>query len=154
MLNYQESGLSREVQAGQCRKDECDPITTKFGEVIHQARTGWQIHKNKRITDEEWALMPGLEQWNMDAAAWVATRIWVSMYWTCGGKLEGGIAAYAGNASTCQWEGAARRVRFYRMIRGQWNNAYRTALAQAEAEKPPEGEPPAMAEPALLSRVE
>lgn len=131
MLSFQESRNSREVQAGECRKNECDP-QTKNGEVTHLARTGWQLHKQARIT-EEWDLMVGTSQENLDAAAWAAAKVWVSSYWTCGGTVAGGTAAYAGQGKTCQWEGSARRVNFYKMIRPRWEKAYREALAQEQA---------------------
>jgi hypothetical protein len=134
MLNYQESGLSREVQAGQCKKHECDPQTNKDGKLVHLARTGWQLHYNGRLIAGEWDQMVGLSQEAMDHAAWAAAKIWVSSYWTCGGKVPGGIAAYAGQGTTCVWSGVDRRVRFYRMIKSKWPKAYREALA---AQKPP-----------------
>lgn len=124
---FQETGLSRDVHRGTCQDYECDP-RKKDGKVIHLARTSWQLHNNQMIA-EEWDPMVGDTQAATEAAAWAAAKMWVSSYGICGGTLEGGFAAYAGQSKTCTWSGAPRRVAFYRMIRSRWGKALKDAQA-------------------------
>lgn len=94
VLGNAESNFMGRVQAGQCKKYECDP--NKFGAV--RAASYWQIHKAPNQTEEEWKKYIGLHLTNVTAAAWRACTLLGGYLHSCG-SLSGAFGKYASGSS-------------------------------------------------------
>lgn len=93
VLAIHESHFASNVQSCQCRRYECDPIRSR-GQVIHQARGLWQVHR----------FGPARDAWDemcvsVEVQARVAASLIAGAIGSCG-SLAGGIARY-GNGHSC-----------------------------------------------------
>ena len=107
-----ETALRKNVHAGQCRDNECDPIKMWDGSKVtvqHRARGLWQLHRLAAWSNELWNSMHGLEQQNTDAAAWEAIKRFQMARGVCGGSIEGAFANLA-TGNSCTWKGAHERA--------------------------------------------
>jgi hypothetical protein len=94
-IGYRESGFMPRIQAGDCRKFECDRGLS---------RSFWQIHKFSRAP--EWHDLLGLEPPTIKLAARVADRKLRSGLQVC--KTTAGAASYFARGD-CRWPGGVRR---------------------------------------------
>jgi hypothetical protein len=106
---YFESRFAAHVQAGRCRRDECDAITLSGGRVFHRARSYWQLHASSLVPWNEWYRLAGVEFVPTADAAYAAARV-VGLGLTRCETLEGAVAMFATGRS-CRWTRAAQRVR-------------------------------------------
>ncbi len=114
-LAWEESRLARNVHEGKCRAYECDPIRdSKTGQLIHRARSLWQIHRVGPVL-EEWDELVGCDYVNTRAAAWAATKLLSRGFRACK-TIQGAMAQYAGVGS-CRWEGVRPRHALFRRLR-------------------------------------
>jgi hypothetical protein len=111
---YFESRFAAHVQAGRCRRDECDAITLPGGRVFHRARSYWQLHASSLLPWPEWYALAGVEFVPTADAAYAAARV-VGLGRTRCETLEGTIAMFATGRS-CHWAGAAQRARMVQNI--------------------------------------
>jgi len=106
-----ETALRSNVHAGQCRKDECDPLHQWDGhEVVltHRARGLWQLHRLAAWSNELWNMMQGTTQQSTDAQAWEAIKRFQMARGQCR-SIEGAFANLA-TGSSCTWRGAHERA--------------------------------------------
>jgi hypothetical protein len=109
-----ESRLAQNVHEGNCRKTECDPTKMPGGNIIHRARTIWQMQKTGLVSRDEWNTMVGTDFEATRTAAWVATKILSRGKRVC--HTPYGALSYYGR-SRCDWNGAKPRVIFYRKLK-------------------------------------
>lgn len=120
-LAWWETKFIKRVHAGQCRSDECDALKLKNGDVLHRARSSWQVQRNPRIVSKaEWEGMVGTSIEATTTAARVATRVLASSRSRCAKGMETkwehpAVSAYATGFS-CSWSRADRRVSTYRKV--------------------------------------
>ncbi len=103
-----ETRLALHVHAGQCRVEigECDG-----GRAISL----WQLHHGYHLPVERWRSLAGTDLESTREAAIEASRALSRGRNFCKGSLEGAVANYA-TGKSCQWKGAAKRVRFVRRM--------------------------------------
>lgn len=107
-----ESAFAERVGAGRCGPRECDALRLPGGEVLHQARSYWQLHRSGLVP--EWGRLVGVEFHPTADAALATARVLGAGYRFCR-SLEGAFAQ-AARGTGCQWVGAPRRVRAVRMV--------------------------------------
>jgi hypothetical protein len=106
-----ESALLKNVQAGQCKPNECDPVRMWDGHKVavqHRARGLWQLHRLGEWSNETWNLLHGLTQQSLDAQAWEAIKRFQLGRGQCG-SIEGAFANVA-TGNSCTWKGAHKRA--------------------------------------------
>ncbi len=105
---YFESGFSKRIQEGHCRRYECDG---------GRARSPWQLHRGTQVPWDTWEQLgtQGVESVTLGARS--AARILASTYRACG-SLEGALGMYA-TGRTCEWGGSAKRAQMARSILGK-----------------------------------
>lgn len=108
-----ESRFQDRIQAGECKRWECDSYVTRSGEVRFRARSFFQLQRPAAASWDEWASTTGLEPENVTLAAAVAGRLLSRGLRGCG-TLDGAFGVYAGVG--CRWVGAPRRVAMARRI--------------------------------------
>jgi len=111
---YFESRFAAHVQAGRCRRDECDAIKLPGGRVFHRARSYWQLHASALLPWPEWYSIAGVEFVPTADAAYAAARVLGLGLVRCE-TLEGTIAMFATGRS-CHWARAAQRARMVQNI--------------------------------------
>lgn len=97
-IGHFESGFTARIQAGACRKDECD-----FG----RARSYYQFQRTS-YSRYAWETSVGLEPEAILEASKVAAAILLAGRKACR-TVEGTLAFYA--TSRCRWSGARYRAR-------------------------------------------
>ena len=110
---YFESRFAARVQAGLCRRDECDAIALPGGRVFHRARSYWQLHASLLVPWHEWRTLAGVEFVPTADAAYAAARVVGYGYSRCD-SIDGAIAIFATGRS-CRWSRVSQRAY---MIRG------------------------------------
>lgn len=110
---YWESRFAKNVHEGKCQPYECD-ATTINGNIIHRARSPWQIQRTLLVSKEEYAKMTSNSLESTTMAALVATRYLAVGMAKCH-TIPGAIAVYGGVAN-CNWSGAAGRYKFFKDI--------------------------------------
>lgn len=110
---YWESRFAKNVHEGVCRPYECDASRAN-GNIVHRARSPWQIQKTGLVTKEEYAKMKSssLESTTMSAIA--ATRHLAVGMAKCH-TIPGAMSVYAG-VKSCNWKGALQRYKFFQDI--------------------------------------
>jgi hypothetical protein len=111
---YFESRFAAHVQAGRCRRDECDAIALPGGRVFHRARSYWQLHASSIVPWHEWRTLAGLEFVPTADAAYAAARVVGFGYTRCE-SIEGAVAIFATGRS-CHWSRVLRRAWMIRSI--------------------------------------
>lgn len=106
-VGFHESRFLDRIQAGQCRRYECDAFVTRSGEVRYRARSWWQLHRHAAASAEEWRATTGLAPENVSTAALVAANVIRRGLRACGSNA-GAVAYYA--LGRCRWSGAESRV--------------------------------------------
>lgn len=103
-----ETRLALHVHAGKCRVEigECDS-----GRAISL----WQLQAGYHLPVERWKQLAGTDLDSTREAAIEAARALARGRNFCNGSLEGAVASYA-TGKSCQWKGAAQRVRFVRKM--------------------------------------
>jgi hypothetical protein len=143
-LAHYESNFAQHIHEGRCNlaKGECDarrvPVMNEWGKAQRVARSisPWQIQKFD-IPDDEWTkISSGVEGTSL--AAWHAARRLSSAYRSCGG-YEGAFARYATGRS-CDWAGAAPRVRTLESFMSLSEDTLRKRVDQQKALYPRKGE--------------
>lgn len=114
MTGYRESRFLDRIQAGECKRYECDSFIAPDGTLRFRSRSYWQLQRTASISLEEWQSTTGLNSENISTAAMVSARLFSRGLKACG-TLEGAIAVYARGAG-CQWVGAKRRADMARRI--------------------------------------
>ena len=97
---FNESRFSKNVHEGKCKKYECDPYKDRNGEIVHRARTSWQIQQHLH-SEKYWDSMVGVTYQPTRIAAGVAATILFNSYSKCKG-VKGAIAMYA-TGQHCSW---------------------------------------------------
>jgi hypothetical protein len=92
MAGLWESRFNRRVHAGECGRDECDPVSHGRG-VRHTSITPWQLKQN-RMPREQWLSMVGLELEPTTRAARESNRRLEIGLKRCG-SVKGAISMYA-----------------------------------------------------------
>ena len=110
---FWESGFAKNVHEGKCRPFECDASKVN-GNVIHRARSPWQIQRTGLVTNEEYAKMKFASLESTTLAAIVATRYLAMGMGKCH-TIPGAISIYGG-AGVCNWPGAMGRYDFFKVI--------------------------------------
>lgn len=108
-VGFFESRYQDRIQAGQCKRYECDPVKLKGGGILFRSMSYYQAMQHTTVSDEEWRLMVGLEPVNIDTATGVAVR-WIQRGWRACGSHAGAISYYA--VGHCRWSGAKKRGAF------------------------------------------
>jgi hypothetical protein len=111
---YYESRFAERVQAGRCRRDECDAIRLPGGRVFHRARSYWQLHASKLLPWREWHAIAGVEFVPTADAAYAAARVLGLGRARCE-TVEGTLAMFATGRS-CRWRRAAERARMIQSV--------------------------------------
>ena len=110
---YWESRFAKNVHEGKCRKYECDSHVVN-GNVLHKARSPWQIQRTGMVTKEEYSKMNSSTLESTTISANVATRYLANGMKSCK-TILGTIAIYGG-VKSCTWQGAAPREAFYKSL--------------------------------------
>jgi len=110
---YWESRFAKNVHEGKCRPYECDAATIN-GNIIHRARSPWQIQRTGLVSKEEYAKMKSASLESTTMAAVVATRHLAVGMAKCR-TIPGAISIYGG-AGNCNWKGSAGRYKFFKDI--------------------------------------
>lgn len=126
---YWESKFAKNVHEGKCRKYECDSYTVN-GNVLHRARSPWQIQRTGMVTKEEYSAMNSASLDSTKMSANVAVRYLANGMNLCK-TISGAIAIYGGS-KTCNWKGAAPREAFYKSLISKSEDQL---LAAADAQK-------------------
>lgn len=107
-----ETRLALHVHAGQCRVEigECDS-----GRAISL----WQLQSGYHLPVERWRRLSGTDLESTRDAAVEAARALGRGRNFCNGSLEGAVASYA-TGKSCQWKGAAQRIRFVRKMMSRY----------------------------------
>jgi hypothetical protein len=111
---YFESRFAARVQAGRCRRDECDAIWLPGGRIFHRARSYWQLHASPLVPWAEWRNLSGTELSPTSDAAYAAARVVGYGYSRCD-SIDGAIAIFATGRS-CRWSHVSRRAWMIRSI--------------------------------------
>jgi hypothetical protein len=75
-IAWHESGLDRDVHAGECKPFQCDPIHNHSGKPVRfRAASLWQIHSNAFVPQKAWSALAGTDEDSTRRAALVAGRI-------------------------------------------------------------------------------
>ena len=106
-VGFHESRFVDRIQAGQCRRYECDSFVLPSGEVRFRARSFFQLHRHAAASGDEWRRTTGLATENVSTAAAVAARVLSKGLRACGSS-PGAVAYYA--TGRCRWSGARSRV--------------------------------------------
>lgn len=108
---YKETRFAKRIHAGKCfaKEGECDGGA---------ARSPWQLHLTGFTPYEVWSKIDKATKESTDLAAWSAAQVLSYGLKTCGTK-EGAISLY-GTGSSCHWEGAKYRVRFFDKLMAQY----------------------------------
>lgn len=116
---YWESKFAKNVHEGKCRKYECDAHTIN-GNLIHRARSPWQVQRTSLVTKDEYSIMNSSSLESTTMSAIVATR-----YLSLGMKkcktIRGAISFYSGS-KTCNWVGAKEREQFFNSLQSKKSN--------------------------------
>lgn len=126
---YWESKFAKNVHEGKCRKYECDSYMVN-GNVLHRARSPWQIQRTGMVTKEEYSAMNSASLDSTKMSANVAVRYLANGMSLCK-TISGAIAIYGGS-KTCNWKGAAPREAFYKSLISKSEDQL---LAAADAQK-------------------
>jgi len=126
---YWESKFAKNVHDGKCRSYECDAHVTN-GNILHRARSPWQIQRTGLVTKEEYQKMNSSSQEGTTMSANVATRYLALGMKSCKTTL-GAISIYGG-VKMCNWSGARPRDAFYKKLS---NTAEDQFFAAADAKK-------------------
>lgn len=112
-VGHFESGFLPRIQAGQCRKWECDAAYDLLGKFLYfKARSYWQLQKTS-FARAGWEQMIGVELFPTFEAARAASRVLGAGVRACG-SVEGAISWYG--AQHCQWRPASRRYALVRRL--------------------------------------
>ena len=111
---YFESRFAARVQAGRCRRDECDAIALPGGRIFHRARSYWQIHASPLVPWREWRTLAGIEFVPTADAAYAAARVVGHGYARCD-SIDGALAIFATGRS-CRWSRVPPRTWMIRSI--------------------------------------
>jgi hypothetical protein len=111
---YFESRFAAHVQAGLCRRNECDAVSLPGGRVFHRARSYWQLHASPLVPWPEWRTLAGVELIPTTDAAYAAARVVGYGYSRCD-SVDGAIAIFATGRS-CRWSRVSRRAWMIRSI--------------------------------------
>lgn len=111
---YFESRFAAHVQAGRCRRNECDAVSLPGGRIFHRARSYWQLHASPLVPWPEWRTLTGLEFVPTADAAYAAARVVGYGYSRCD-SVDGAIAIFATGRS-CRWSRVSRRAWMIRNI--------------------------------------
>lgn len=109
-----ESAFAERVGAGRCERFECDAIRLPGGQVVHQARHYWQLHRSRLVPEPFWLTLRGTEFHPTADAALATARVLGAGYRACR-SLEGAFAM-AARGTGCSWVGSARRVAAVRHV--------------------------------------
>lgn len=112
-VGFWESRFSKHVHEGKCKPYECDSYR-KNGNVVHRARSPWQIQKTSFVSKEEYSKMLSSTLESTTISANVAVRYLVSGMNRCN-SIFGAMSIYA-TAKTCSWSGARKRLAFYEKL--------------------------------------
>ena len=110
-----ETNLARHVHEGHCFAGECDSVVIR-GQLIHRARSLWQVHFNPAFR-EEWPNLLGTATWPTNDAAWAAALVLSATKQRCR-TLAGAISGYVGSPD-CRWEGAEDRLNLMRRVEAE-----------------------------------
>lgn len=102
-IGFYESGFLPRIQAGRCRKHECDK---------GRARTWWQFQRTSYSRDA-WETSVGLEPEAILEAAKVAATVLIAGRNACR-SIEGTLSFYA--TGHCLWSGARYRAKLVRRL--------------------------------------
>lgn len=107
-IGYYESRYLDRIQAGQCRRWECDAFVWR-GEVRFRSLSYFQLQRSACASREEWLSAKGLSGEAVGAAVGIAGRRVASGLRACG-TFEGAASWYA--YGSCRgWAGAKKRAR-------------------------------------------
>lgn len=120
-----ESRFARNVHEGNCAKWECDATKLRNGQIVHRARSVWQLQKTGLMTDAEWKEMEGAGYHATRTAAWAAARVLSRGRNRCGSNY-GALSFYARN--TCEWQGAHLRIVYFQKLKKKSDDALRSAV--------------------------
>lgn len=116
---YWESRFAKNVHEGKCRKYECDAYTVN-GNILHRARSPWQIQRTSLVTKEEYEKMNSSSLESTTLSAIVATRYLALGMNKCH-TISGAMSIYGG-AKTCNWDRVKERMQFYKILQGKTND--------------------------------
>lgn len=116
---YWESRFAKNVHEGKCYKYECDAYVVN-GNVLHRARSPWQIQKTILVTKEEYEKMNSATLESTTMSATVATRYLALGMNKCH-TIKGAMSIYSG-AKTCNWNRVKAREQFYKFIEKKTQN--------------------------------
>lgn len=115
-VGYHESRFLGRIQAGKCRKDECDAYKDALGRVRHRSRTYYQIQDTGAVTSDEWREMVGTEVWPTFVASSVAARVLSTSRAACArhGAWPAPTFSRYGTGGSCAWGRVGSRVSTYK----------------------------------------
>jgi len=116
-----ESKFAKNVHEGKCREFECDAIKVG-GNVIHKARTPWQMQQTGFLRRGEWEGMVGSDLRSTAIAAIVAARILGSGLKRCK-NIHGAMASYGG-VKKCDWRGVDKRYNWFLRLSEKTDEAH------------------------------
>ena len=106
-VGFHESGFSKRIIAGKCKKHECDR---------GRAKGAWQIHANT-LNRDKWRDQDG----DLPLQAKLASEMLVRAYWTCARSgvepVRGALNAFAGKRCGSDWPGLKARLATYGRLR-------------------------------------
>lgn len=115
-VGFHESRFLGRIQAGKCRKDECDAYKDALGRVQHRSRTYYQIQQTGAVTSDEWREMVGTEVWPTFVATSVAARVLSTARTACArhGAWPAPTFSRYGTGASCAWGRVGSRVSTYK----------------------------------------
>lgn len=118
-----ESHLRYRIQVGECGPHECDPKHSG-GEIVHKARSLWQMHRLASVTDEQWNRYNSLEPEDVAYTALQAAKLMSGYYGICGDREEGMFRGLA-NGKCLPFAQASDRAALSRKIAAKLRKAVR-----------------------------
>lgn len=122
-IAWHESGLDRDVHAGQCKPFQCDPVHSRGQAVVFRAASLWQVHSSAFVPRRLWSTLAGTDEESTRRAAVVAGRIASVARNMCAYQHRGKdwlpmtFAAYGTGGSCFKESSAARAATFRRFDR-------------------------------------
>lgn len=116
-IGFFESRFQDRIQAGQCKRYECDAVRMRGGGIWFRSMSYYQLMRHTTSSNDEWAAVVGLEPVNIDTATGVAVR-WIQRGWRACGSHAGAISYYA--VGHCRWSGAKKRGAFAERVEARF----------------------------------
>lgn len=128
---YFESKFAKNVHEGKCKSYECDSYR-RAGQIVHRARSLWQIQKTGLVTRDEYEKMKSMTVEGTTTSAIAATRHIAIGMKKCK-TILGAFSMYSG-AKVCSWKDGRLRENFFRTINDRPDEEFKV-LAENQKKK-------------------